>query len=55
MDFAVEQNSGVRLNAQKIGSGTGGNLDYEKFKQFILNFLINLQCVIFIFVVWHNC
>ena len=39
-DFAVEQNGGVGLDAQNIGSGTGGNLEYEKFKQFILNFLI---------------
>jgi len=32
-DFTVEQNSGVGLNAQKnIGSGTGGNLEYKKFK-----------------------
>ena len=39
-DFAVEQDGGVGLDAQNIGSGTGGNLEYEKFKQFILNFLI---------------
>ena len=38
-DFTVEQNSGVGLDAQNIGSGTGGNLEYEKFKQFILNSL----------------
>ena len=31
-NFAVEQNSGVGLNAQNIGSGTGGNLEYKKFK-----------------------
>ena len=54
-DFTVEQNGGVGLNVQNIGSGTGGNLEYEKFKQFLLNFLITLQFVIFIFVVWHNC
>ena len=36
-DFAVEQNSGVGLNAQNIGSGTGGNLEYKEFKQFLLN------------------
>ena len=38
-DFAVEQNGGVGLNAQNIGSGTGGNLERKKFKQFLLNFL----------------
>ena len=31
-DFTVEQNSGVGLNVQNIGSGTGGNLEYKKFK-----------------------
>ena len=31
-NFAVEQNSGVGLNAQNIGSGAGGNLEYKKFK-----------------------
>ena len=31
-DFTVEQNSGVGLNAQNIGSGTGGNLEYKKSK-----------------------
>ena len=31
-DFAVEQNGGVGPNAQNIGSGTGGNLEYKKFK-----------------------
>ena len=36
-NFAVEQDSGVGLNAQNIGSGTGGNLEYKKFKQFLLN------------------
>jgi len=38
-DFAVEQDGGVGLNVQNIGSGTGGNLEYKKFKQFILNSL----------------
>ncbi|QNT60290.1 hypothetical protein AABM17_3 [Neisseria musculi] len=38
-DFAVEQNSGVRLNAQNISSETGSNLEYKKFKQFLLNSL----------------
>ena len=38
-DFAVEQDGGVGLNAQNIGSGTGGNLEYKKFKQFLLNSL----------------
>ena len=37
-NFAVEQNSGVGLNAQNIGSGTGGNLEYKKTKQFFLYF-----------------
>ena len=36
-DFAVGQDGGVGLNAQNIGSGTGGNLEYKKFKQFLLN------------------
>ena len=31
-DFAVEQNGGVGLNVQNIGSGTGGNLEHKKFK-----------------------
>ena len=31
-DFALEQNSGVGLNVQEIGSGTCGNLEYKKFK-----------------------
>ena len=38
-DFAVEQNGGVGLNAQNIGSGTGGNLEYKKFEQFLLSSL----------------
>ena len=49
MDFAVEQNSGVQLNAQKIGGRTGGNFEYKKTEQFFLYFFFNLQCVIFIF------
>jgi len=36
-DCAVEQDGGVGLNAQNIGSGTGSNLEYKKFKQFLLN------------------
>ena len=31
-DFAVEQNGGVGLNVQNIGSGMGSNLEYKKFK-----------------------
>ena len=31
-DFAVKQDGGVGLDAQNIGSGTGGNLEYKKFK-----------------------
>ena len=38
-DFAVEQDGGVGLNVQNIGSGTGGNLEYKEFKQFLLNSL----------------
>ena len=38
-NFAVEQNGGVGLNAQNIGSGTGSNLEYKKFEQFFLNSL----------------
>ena len=38
-DFAVEQNGGVGLNAQNIGGRTGGNLEYKKFEQFLLNSL----------------
>ena len=38
-DFAVEQDSGVGLNVQNIGSGTGGDLEYKKFEQFLLNYL----------------
>ena len=33
-DFAVEQNGGVGLNAQNIGSGTGGNLEYKNLSSF---------------------
>ena len=36
-DFVVEQNSGVGLSAQNIGSGTGSNLEHKKFEQFLLN------------------
>ena len=38
-NFAVEQNGGVGLNAQNIGSGTGSNLEYKKIEQFFLNSL----------------
>ena len=38
-DFAVEQNGGVGLNVQNIGSGTGGNFQYKKFEQFLLHSL----------------
>ena len=31
-DFAVEQNGGVGLNAQNIGSGMSSNLEYKKFE-----------------------
>jgi len=31
-DCAVEQNGGVGLNVQNIGSRTGGNLEHKKFK-----------------------
>ena len=31
-DFTVEQDGGVGLNVQNIGSGTGGNLEHKKFK-----------------------
>ena len=31
-DFTVEQNGGVGLNVQNIGSGMGSNLEYKKFK-----------------------
>ena len=36
-DFALEQNSGVGLNVQKIGSGTGSNLEYKNLSSFLLN------------------
>ncbi len=39
-DLTVEQNSGVVPNTQNIGSGTGGSLEYEKFKQFLLNSIV---------------
>ncbi len=29
-----------RRNSQNIGSGTGGSLEYEKFKQFLLNSIV---------------
>ena len=38
-DFALEQDGGVGLNAQNISSGTGDNLKYKKFEQFLLNSL----------------
>ena len=41
-DCAVEQNGGVGLNVQNIGSGTGGNLEYKKFEQFF-----ELSCLIY--------
>ena len=39
-DFAVGQDGGVGLNAQNIGSGTGGNLEYKKAEQFFLYFFL---------------
>ena len=33
-DFAVEQDGGVGLNAQNIGSGTGSNLEYKNSSSF---------------------
>ena len=51
-NFTVEQDSGVGLNAQNIGSRTGGNFKYKKrsssFCTFSLIFF-NLHYVIFIF------
>ena len=38
-DFTVEQDGGVGLNVQNIGSGTGGNLEHKELKQFLLNSL----------------
>ena len=31
-DFTVEQDGGVGQNTQNIGSRTGGNFKYKKFK-----------------------
>ena len=39
-DFAVEQDGGVGLNVQNIGSGTGGNFEYKKTEQFFLYFFL---------------
>jgi len=36
---SVGLDGGVGQNAQNIGSGTGGNLEHKKFKQFLLNSL----------------
>ncbi len=33
-DFTVEQDGRVRLNAQNIGSGTDGNLEYKNSSSF---------------------
>ena len=33
-DFTVEQDGGVGLNAQNIGSGTGSNLEYKNSSSF---------------------
>ena len=33
-EFTIEQNSGVGLNVQKIGSGTGSNLEYKNLSSF---------------------
>ena len=33
-DFTVEQDGGVGLNVQKIGSGTGSNLEYKNLSSF---------------------
>ena len=38
-DFAVEQDCRIGIDAQNIGSGTGGNFEYKKFEQFLLNSL----------------
>ena len=40
-DFAVGQDGGVGLNVQNIGSGTGSNLEYKKFEQFLLNVVMD--------------
>ena len=49
-DFAVEQDSGVGLNAQNISSGTGSNFEYKKRSSSFCTFFFNLQCVISIFL-----
>ena len=36
-DFAVEQDCRIGMDTQNISSGAGGNSEYEKFKQFLLN------------------
>ena len=33
-DFTVEQDGGVGLNVQNIGSGTGGDLEYKNSSSF---------------------
>ena len=38
-DFAVERDCRIGMDTQNIGSGTGGNFEYKKFKQFLLNSL----------------
>ena len=38
-DFAVEQDCRIGMNTQNIGGRTGGNFEYKKFKQFLLNTL----------------
>ena len=38
-DFTVEQDCRIGMDTQNIGSGTGGNLEYKKFEQFLLNSL----------------
>ena len=45
-DFAVEQNSGVGLNAQKIGGGTGGNFQYKKRSSFFCVFFSSICSVL---------
>ena len=54
-DFAVEQDGGVGLNAQNIGSGTSGNLEYKKRSSSFCTFFFNFHVVIFIYTRQHIC
>ena len=54
-DFAIKQYGGVGLDIQDIGRGTCGYFQNKIFEQLSLCRIFNLQWVIFILAVYHDC